>query len=488
MNKSLALTFVFTITALLTVTTNVYAENPAQSAVNAFQVDQGATRPANNEEDVATVLLATSGSDQLTQTGADVKIAIYDLGGAEAHPLYADRLTVSAQAQRDILPHTTRMAGIIATFAPNAHINSHYNRELTPMTDGSSDIAVHSWGDVVCSRNGMYSFESALYDGYEMPLIFAAGNSGTRCDSADGFGTILSGAQSGKNIITVGSTNSNGIVSDFSSKGPTLDGRIVPTVVLPGEDVVSTCEDGTFCAASGTSYTAPAAGGIAAQLLEQYRMVYGDDAHIAPATLRALFANSAVDLGNTGPDYSYGFGQIDAVAANAQLYNTIEDSIIGGETDNKLVYVSDPSQPLRVTLAWNDIPAEMNATSALVNNLELLLIAPDGTPHHPFILDPMNPSTPATTGIDSLNTIEQVVVDNPTEGFWTVAVSGANVADQAYSVVYSDNASATTGAGVIEVPTAVSLSQLGATTTTTTALFAAFALIAIATVAVAKND
>lgn len=481
MNKSLTTITMFSIAFLLLITTTAYAEG---TAVNAFELNQTRVDLTNKHHHVEMPFLATSGSDQLTETGANVTVAIYDLGGAEVHPLYADQLSVSEKAQQNILEHTTRMAGIVATVASDATINSHYNRELAPMTDSSSDIAVHSWGDVVCHRNGSYTFESAIYDRYEMPLIFAAGNSAARCNSVDGFGTILSGPQSGKNIITVGSTDNDGIVSDFSSKGPTVDGRIAPTVVLPGEDVVSTCKDGTFCAASGTSYTAPAAGAIAAQLLETYRKIYGEEATFSPASLRALLANSAVDLGNAGPDYSYGFGQINAVVAHGQLFNMVEDYIVNGETDNKLVYIADTSQPLRVTLAWNDVPADMKATTALVNDLNLLLIAPDGTEYRPFILDPMNPSTPATTGIDNLNTIEQIVIETPQAGFWTVAVSGSDVVDQAYSIVYSENVST---AGV-DVPTAVSLSQLDATTTTITALLTTFALITIATILLTRKN
>ena len=81
--------------------------------------------------------------------------------------------------------------------------------------------------------------------------MFAAGNCGDtsatddfidNCDVLeDDLGTVLSPAQA-KNVIAVGSSESGGLatkdddtVSYFSSKGPTIDGRIKPDVVAPGD-------------------------------------------------------------------------------------------------------------------------------------------------------------------------------------------------------------------------------------------------------------
>ena len=81
-------------------------------------------------------------------------------------------------------------------------------------------------------------------------MVFAAGNCGdattddliNRCSVLDeGEGTVLSPAQ-GKNVVAVGASESAGVsgkdldtVSSFSSKGPTIDGRIKPDVLAPGD-------------------------------------------------------------------------------------------------------------------------------------------------------------------------------------------------------------------------------------------------------------
>lgn len=90
-------------------------------------------------------------------------------------------------------------------------------------------------------------------------MVFAAGNCGDdtvdeelgdKCEGIDDdSGSVLSPAQA-KNVIAVGSSvNGNdgsddiGTVSYFSSKGPTVDGRIKPDIVAPGESTYSAYAD-----------------------------------------------------------------------------------------------------------------------------------------------------------------------------------------------------------------------------------------------------
>jgi subtilisin family serine protease len=59
-----------------------------------------------------------------------------------------------------------------------------------------------------------------------------------------------------------------GSLSEFSGRGPTRDGRRVPTLVAPGEEVTSAQTDGRFAAASGTSMSAAIVTGAVARLLQ----------------------------------------------------------------------------------------------------------------------------------------------------------------------------------------------------------------------------
>lgn len=54
-----------------------------------------------------------------------------------------------------------------------------------------------------------------------------------------------------------------------------------------------------------------------------------------------------------------------------------------GETDTYTFTVVHPDQPLRVTLAWSDYPGDPAAAGGLVNDLDLVVTSPNGTPLYP---------------------------------------------------------------------------------------------------------
>jgi PKD repeat protein len=102
--------------------------------------------------------------------------------------------------------------------------------------------------------------------------------------------------------MTAGATYwQNDNLENFSSQGPTNDGRTKPNVTAP--DGVSTYVygDGNFY---GTSAAAPHTAGAAALLLSVGPQCTADD-------LQNLLETKAVDLGSPGTDNLYGSGRID---------------------------------------------------------------------------------------------------------------------------------------------------------------------------------
>jgi hypothetical protein len=80
----------------------------------------------------------------------------------------------------------------------------------------------------------------------------------------------------------------------------------------------------------------------------------------------------------------------------------------------------------------------------LVNDLDLR-ITRAGTTYYPFILDPSSPTTPATTGDNFRDNVEQVLIATPTPGIYTVTVTHKGAAlnpsgQQAYTVLVTGNA------------------------------------------------
>ena len=58
----------------------------------------------------------------------------------------------------------------------------------------------------------------------------------------------------------------------------------------------------------------PAVAGGVALMLQQYRAVYNTSSNFWPSTAKAILIHTADDMGNPGPDYQWGYGQVDATA------------------------------------------------------------------------------------------------------------------------------------------------------------------------------
>jgi len=112
----------------------------------------------------------------------------------------------------------------------------------------------------------------------------------------------------GFNTLGIGAVNNNNQVADFSSRGPTFDGRIKPDLVTQGESVYC-AEAGSFSGyinASGTSVAAPIASGIAALLLSAHP-------HLKNTQVRNILFETADN--SSSPDYERGYGLISALDA-----------------------------------------------------------------------------------------------------------------------------------------------------------------------------
>lgn len=96
--------------------------------------------------------------------------------------------------------------------------------------------------------------------------------------------------------------------------------------------------------------------------------------------------------------------------------------------------------PLRVTLVWTDYPGAANAAKALVNNLDLEVIAPDGT-HYWGNAGAYAAGSPCLVGgKDVCNNVEGVIIPEADFGGYQIIVHGVNVPQggkQPFAVVAS---------------------------------------------------
>jgi subtilisin family serine protease len=276
--------------------------------------------------------------------------------------------------------------------------------------------------------------------------VFSAGNSGTSdfgYGAGSGWGNITGGHKQGKNVLAVGNLSITDGLAGSSSRGPAADGRIKPDICAVGTSVYSTLEPNNYQNMSGTSMACPGVAGTMAQLYHAYKSMNGG-VNPNSALMKASVLNTAEDLGNVGPDFKYGWGRINARRAYELLNanNYLSATITQGGNNSHTINVPAGVSQLRVMVYWSDYEASANASPALVNDINMQVVDPSVTSFNPWVLDETPNATAlnslAVRGIDALNNVEQVTIDNPASGNYSVNVSGFAIPQgpQEYFVVY----------------------------------------------------
>ncbi|MFP3598090.1 S8 family peptidase [Chryseobacterium sp. SIMBA_029] len=270
----------------------------------------------------------------------------------------------------------------------------------------------------------------------------------TNC--SQGFDCIGPGSLA-KNIIVVGATDvittnnfkyttSTDVVhSDYSSAGPRDDGGIKPDISTTGTNVFSaaTAEDTTgsisYDYGSGTSYSAPVVTGVIGLWTQINKDLFSNQV-LNASSAKTLMIHSASEAGNIGPDPLFGWGYINAKKGAELLVgksnNTVifNDETLNNGIINKKTITASGTEPLKVTISWIDpaytLPANLtwaaaynNRSSRLVNDLDLRIIdTVTNTIYYPWKLNADSPNTPATKADNTVDNVEQVVIDAPVAG------------------------------------------------------------------------
>lgn len=335
----------------------------------------------------------------------------------------------------------------------------------------SQGAAIHtnSWGslDYYLEYDGLCrGIDLVSHDFDDNLIVFAVGNT---------FPTVAN-PENAKNCLGVAASDTSPNQGSFcsGSPAPTMDGRRKPEVTAPGCGIFSSAFS-TTCGTlllQGTSMATPAVSGVAT-LMRQYftsgfypsGVATPSDAFIPSGSLlKSMLVNSAVDMtGLAGfPSAFEGWGRV--LADNAVFFagdarklvlrdvrNGSPDSLATGQSSliavNSQPSASGPVLPLKITLAYADAPASISATFTPVNDLNLVVTAPDGTEYLGNVFD-SGESAPGGSA-DTLNNLEQVLITNPANGRWTVRVDGFAVNDgtQGYALVVTG--------GVSELPACI---------------------------------
>ena len=219
------------------------------------------------------------------------------------------------------------------------------------------------------------------------------------------------------NVIRVGATrlrSSGGTLQNHvedlaavSAHGPCLDGRMLPDLVAPGCYVLSIFDEFNWAYSCGTSLASPQVTGAVGLFCEYYRDRIGLGRDPSPAMTKAavLVAARSLEGGEDAdgalmghpPDSRQGWGRlaidplINPDAAGVRYYD--QTTVFGETGDEWSVQVEpeDPSQPMRIMLAWTTAPGHGlgGTTPAWTNDLDLVVETSDGT----YVGNAIDPST-----------------------------------------------------------------------------------------------
>lgn len=354
--------------------------------------------------------------------------------GFDVH--HADWVAGCIGAAGNIDPTAKGMASGAFVYV-TAYQSSFQDPITSSLQDKGITIANTSYSD---GCNVGYTLSSQTVDKqlFENPIlthVFSAGNSNeTDCGYGAGnqWGNITGGHKMAKNALMVANVSSDGTIHNRSSRGPAYDGRLKPDISAFGVDAYMTQPDNTYSLNTGTSFSAPNVAGCLAQLTQAFKTIEGVDN--APATLlKATVLNTATDLGNVGPDFKFGWGNLNAWRALRLLE---QNHWLEGSTDQNgnvahALQIPPGVREAKIMLVWAEPASAENAAKALLNDLDLRVDANAGPVYLPWILDPTPApivlDSPAGKGRDSLNNVEQVLIVNPSAGPYTIYVKGTEV-------------------------------------------------------------
>ncbi|MBW6469062.1 MAG: S8 family serine peptidase, partial [Coriobacteriia bacterium] len=258
--------------------------------------------------------IAAPGGWSVATGASDVVIAILDTGVSGSHGDLKGRLV----AGRDVVNsdddasddhgHGTSVAGIAAANGNNAFgiAGIDWGARIMPVkvlnASGSGSASGIAAGIVWAADNGADVINMSL-GGPSSNTTFQAA-----CDYAYGKGVVLVAAAGNdgveqvrypaayKSVIAVGALAGETRAS-FSCYGEGLE------LSAPGSRTYTTTLSGAYGYFSGTSAASPFVAGLAG-------LVLSVNGSLAPAEVRTVLANAAVDLGAPGWDKEYGWGKI----------------------------------------------------------------------------------------------------------------------------------------------------------------------------------
>lgn len=328
---------------------------------------------------------------------------------------------------------------------------AHTARLVDPAGIYRAVFQTNSWGN---SRTTSYTTLSAEMDDilftHDIAVTQSQSNAGDRMSRPQAWA---------KNVISIGGVrhyNTLGRTDDQwsggASIGPASDGRIKPDLWHFYDDTYSSSGSGTtsYRQFGGTSGATPITAGHLGLVFQMWadgvfdgapgqgRDVFASRPHMT--TAKALLVNSAYQYPFSGPTddktrVHQGWGMpdvknlYDLAAANSWSLPVLVDetsAIQQGDTQSYSVTVNGAGV-LKATMVYADPAGNPSSSVHRVNDLSLRVTSPTGTVY--WGNNGLRDGLWSTSGgsANTADTVENVFIQNPTNGTWTVDVIGSAI-------------------------------------------------------------
>ncbi|HVK23040.1 MAG TPA: S8 family serine peptidase [Actinokineospora sp.] len=336
--------------------------------------------------------------------------------------------------------------GIFATY-PKSDRYAHTKELVNPTGPYRAVFQSNSWGDSLTTSYTSISaaFDDIIFD-HDILICQSQSNAGTRQSRPQAWA---------KNVLSVGGQYHYNTLSRTDDKwnggasiGPAADGRIKPDVSNWYDQIntTSSTSDTSYTATfGGTSGATPITCGNAGLLFQMWadgvldggpgknRDVFATRPHAA--TAKALLINTASQYPFTGTTSDMtrthqGWGSVNL----RTLYDSAKAGgwklpILVNETDllttgqtKRYTITTNGTKPLLATLVYADPMGSPSASVATVNDLTLKVTSPTGTVYYGN--NGLSSGVWSTSGgsANRVDTVENVFVQSPGSGTWTVDV------------------------------------------------------------------
>lgn len=326
--------------------------------------------------------------------------------------------------------------------------------DLVNVHDVSHTSASWGFGLTLNYNSSSVEGDEAIFD-HDIAWTQSQANDGTQM--SDGFAWA-------KNVFSIGGVfhGDDAVVGNDqwnggASIGPASDGRIKPTLVAY-YDMIGTSDltgaagySGNDWSADfgGTSGAAPIVGGhnvIAIQMFTDdtgtpgigqfgntLRTSGGTAHENRPhfTTLKSLMVASARQYAFTAAStdlrrehQGWGFPSLEDLWDNRDKTFVVDEESVfeQGDIDNYQVTVAANEPHLKISLNWSEPAANPTAAADLINNLSLRVLSPNGIEYWGNVGLEDGPWSISGGSEDTVNSIENVFILNPTAGDWYVQV------------------------------------------------------------------